>query len=139
MAPDHARTDWRAIVRYYDLLLALDPSAAPRLGRAVALAEAGEPVPARQHLLALLPQVPAALRAHTLAALARACERLGDLDAARRWLDEAVACAPHAADARTLARRAEALGPDRRDVFPPGGAPAPQPGVDTALRHGPDE
>lgn len=104
-AEDPARTDWAAIVRYYELLLALDPSAAPRLGHAIALAEGGAPADARRHLLALLPQVPPALRAHTLAALARACERLGDAAAADGWRMQAVAAAPHPADARRLARR----------------------------------
>lgn len=109
LAPDHARTDWPAIVRYYDALLALDPSAAPRLGHAIALAEAGEPREARRRLEALLPEAPAALRAHTLAALARADERLGDPVRAAACLDEAIAHAPHPADARLLARRRDAL------------------------------
>lgn len=105
LAEDPARTDWAAIVRYYERLLALDASAAPRLGHAIALAEGGAPADARVHLLALLPQVPPALRAHTLAALARACERLGDATAADGWRAQAVAAAPHPADARRLARR----------------------------------
>jgi RNA polymerase sigma-70 factor, ECF subfamily len=108
-APDHGRTEWAAIVRYYDALLVLDPSAAPRLGHAIALAEAGEPAAAHSRLVALLPDVPPALRAHTLAALARADERLGDIDAAVSWLAQAEALAPHPADARLLARRREAL------------------------------
>ncbi len=106
LAPDHAGTNWPAIVGYYDQLLALDASAAPRLGHAIALAEAGAPADAMQRLQALLPQVPAALRAHTLAALARAAQRLGDGEAAQRWLQAAIAAAPHPADARLLARRA---------------------------------
>jgi RNA polymerase sigma-70 factor (ECF subfamily) len=109
IAPDHDRTDWAAIVRYYDALLALDPSAAPRLGHAIALAEAGEPAAAHSRLEALLPEVPTALRAHTLAALARAHERLGDIDASLDLLAQAEACAPHPADARLLARRREAV------------------------------
>ncbi|TXC66991.1 hypothetical protein FSC37_18145 [Piscinibacter aquaticus] len=109
VAPDHDRTDWAAIVRYYDKLLALDASAAPRLGQAIALAEAGEPAAARARLAALLPEVPPSLRAHTLAALARADERLGDIDSATARLTQAEACAPHPADARLLARRREAL------------------------------
>lgn len=109
IAADHERTDWAAIVRYYDRLLVLDPSAAPRLGQAIALAEAGDPAAARSRLEALLPEAPRALRAHTLAALARAEERLGHIDAALARLGEAVACAPHDADARLLARRREAL------------------------------
>jgi RNA polymerase sigma-70 factor (ECF subfamily) len=105
LAPDVDGTDWPAIVRYYDHLLALDPSAAPRLGHAIALAEAGAADDARQRLLALLPQVPTALKAHTLAALARACSRMGDNAAAMSWLAQAVAAAPHPADARQLTRQ----------------------------------
>jgi RNA polymerase sigma-70 factor (ECF subfamily) len=104
LAPDHAGTNWPAIVGYYQQLVALDDSAGPRLGQAIALAEAGAADEARQQLLALLPQVPAALQAHTLAALARACERAGDVAGAARWRDQAIAAAPHPADARMLAR-----------------------------------
>jgi RNA polymerase sigma-70 factor (ECF subfamily) len=101
-ATDPADTDWPAIVRYYDLLLALDPSPAPRLGHAIALAEAGAPDEARARLQALLPAVPASLRAHTWAALARAHERLGDAGPAAECLAQAIAHAPHPADARRL-------------------------------------
>lgn len=109
LAPNHDGTNWLAIVRYYDQLLLLDSSAAPRLGHAIALAEAGAPASALVHLQTLLPQVPAALRAHTLAALARAAERLGDTQAAAAWLEQAIAVVPHAADARLLARRRDQL------------------------------
>lgn len=116
LAPDHDGTNWPAIVAYYEKLLALDASAAPRLGHAIALAEAGAPAAALLHLQALLPQVPAALRAHTLAALARAAERLGDMAAALQWLDQSIAAAPHPADERLLARRRDQLssGPKQR-------------------------
>ena len=39
-SPSYAGTDWREIVRLYDLLLTVAPSAAVALNRAVALAEA---------------------------------------------------------------------------------------------------
>ncbi|MFO1330108.1 MAG: sigma-70 family RNA polymerase sigma factor [Rubrivivax sp.] len=109
-------TDWPAIVRWYEHLLALDPSAAPRLGHAVALAEGGSAAQALQQLLALRPAVPSGLQAHTLAALARAHERLGDTGAALHWLDQAIAAARPGADARLLQRRRDTLaagGPDR--------------------------
>lgn len=108
MAPSHAATDWPAIVRFYEDLLQLDPSPAPRLAHAIALAEAGVPQAALERLQALLPEVPAALRAHALAALSRALERLGERDAARAWLQQAVAAA-HPAEARALAQRLAAL------------------------------
>lgn len=113
-APDAAGTDWAAIVRYYELLLVIDPSPAPRLAHAIALAEAGAPALAREKLDALLPTVPPGLRAHALAALARAHEREGDEDLARRRLAQAIDCAPGGAtgaDGRLLARRLEGLGP----------------------------
>lgn len=108
-APDHAGTDWPAIARYYELLLALDDSAAPRLGHAIALAEAGEAARARDLLQQLLPDVPPALQAHTLAALARACQRLGGVGEARLFLQRAQDAALHPADARQLARHAQTL------------------------------
>ena len=76
-AADYASTDWPTIVQYHDTLVALDSSAAPRLGQAIALAEAGEPQRALALLQALQPELPAALLAHLLAAQARAHERLG--------------------------------------------------------------
>ncbi len=108
-APDHASTDWPAIVRYYDTLLALDGSAAPRLGQAIALAEAGEPQQALALLRALQPGLPVALKAHGLAAMARAHERLGETATACALLALAADAAPHAADARALRRRASAI------------------------------
>lgn len=111
VADDWAHTNWPAIVGYYEALLRLDPSAAPRLGHAVALAEGGAAAEAQRRLQALLPETPAALRPHTLAALARTAERLGDLDAARAHLGEAILLARHDADARLLARRLAALPP----------------------------
>lgn len=108
-AADWAHTNWPAIVGYYEALLRLDPSAAPRLGHAIALAEGGAAADAHRRLTALLPETPEALRPHTLAALARAEERLGDRTAARAHLGEAILLARHDADARLLARRLAAL------------------------------
>lgn len=108
-APDYARTDWPRILGYYEALVELDPSTAPRLGHAIALAEAGSPRAACNLLEALHTQAPAPLRAHTLAALAHAHARLGEMPAARARLAEAIVCAPSDADRRLLQRRAEAL------------------------------
>jgi RNA polymerase sigma-70 factor (ECF subfamily) len=105
-APSAAATDWAAIVQYYEMLLRLDGSAAPRLGHAIALAEAGDPQAALAALQQLQPGLPAALQAHGLAAQARALERLGRLAEAAACLQQAIAAAPHAAEARVLARRA---------------------------------
>jgi RNA polymerase sigma-70 factor (ECF subfamily) len=109
IAPSYAATDWGAILGYYALLLRLDRTAAPRLGHAIAMAEAGNTAAARQQLQALLDKGPAALRAHTLAALARTHEREGDAIAAQRLLLAAAEAARHPADAADLRRRAAAL------------------------------
>jgi RNA polymerase sigma-70 factor (ECF subfamily) len=110
MAADYAHTDWTAIVGFYEQLLRLDPSAAPRLGHAIALAEAGEPARAQALLLALQAEMPPPLAAHVLAARARAEERLGHRAVAVQLLQQAQAVAPHPAEARALARRAAQLG-----------------------------
>jgi RNA polymerase sigma-70 factor (ECF subfamily) len=105
-APSAEGTDWAAVVQYYRLLLRLDASAAPRLGHAIALAEAGDPRAALQALQALQPGLPAALQAHGLAAQARALQRAGRLAEASARLRQAVVVAPHPAEARLLERRA---------------------------------
>lgn len=109
-ARNAASIRWDRIVRWYDSLLRLDPSAAPRLGQAIALAEAGEPQRALGLLQALADAgLPEALRPHHHAALARAHGRLGDLATAHAWFDRAIALARHPADARLLARQQAAL------------------------------
>lgn len=109
LAPDYASTDWAAIVRYYETLLRLDESPAPRLAHAIALAEGGQPHRALELLTGLQRDVPRALQAHALAAQSRAHERLGAVAPAVELLEQAAACAPHPADARMLAHRAKSL------------------------------
>ena len=109
LAPDYEHTPWDRIVGFYDALLAIDDSAAPRLSHAIALAEAGQAQRARHALESLLPQVPDALRAHAHAALSHALWLDDDRPAARRELDAAIACARNAADRRLLERRRAAL------------------------------
>jgi RNA polymerase sigma-70 factor (ECF subfamily) len=101
-ASHYAATDWRAIVRWYQVLLRLDPSPAPRLGLAIALSEAGEPAAALSMLAQLIPEVPAGLRAHAWAAQAKAWARQGERPRAREALHRAIAAATHPADARLL-------------------------------------
>lgn len=108
-APAYEQTDWATIAGYYEQLLVLDPSAAPRLGHAIALAEGGSPAEALRRLQQLQPEAPAALQAHTWAAQARAHERQGQTEAALACLDRAIACVRHAADGRLLQRRRDAL------------------------------
>ena len=108
-AADYTSTDWPAIVQYYEHLVVLDGSVAPRLGHAIALAESGAPALALDLLRALQPELPAPLLAHGLAAQARAHERLGDGPLAQTLLQQAVAAAQHPADARALAQRSASL------------------------------
>lgn len=109
VAPDHAATDWQAIVSYYEQLLKLDASTAPRLSHAIALAEAGEPDRALTLLQALQPSAPVGLQAHSLAAQARAHERLGQKEQARLLLHQAAQSANHPAEARALLQRAQLI------------------------------
>jgi RNA polymerase sigma-70 factor, ECF subfamily len=105
MAADYASTHWPRIVGYYEALVQIEDSAAPRLSHAIALAEAGEPARARLALEALLPTVPEALRPHAHAALSHALMRLGERAAARVQLQAAIAHARNEADRRLLERR----------------------------------
>jgi RNA polymerase sigma-70 factor (ECF subfamily) len=119
VAPNATGTNWPAIARYYQTLLQLDPTAAPRLGHAIAHAEAGEPAQALQWLQALQPELPSALRAHGLAAQARAHERLGQCALALQLLHAAAEAASHPAEARALRHRADELEADGRHLPPP--------------------
>lgn len=108
LAADYASTAWPQVVRYYDALLQIDASAAPRLSHAIALAEAGAPAQACAALRALLPSVPPALSAHAHAALSHALLRLGEREAALAHLHTAIEFAPNDADRRLLVRRRDA-------------------------------
>lgn len=108
-AASYAETDWPTIVRLYDRLVALDPSAPPRLSHAIARVEAGDAAGGHAALLALAGHTPATLEPHRLAALAHAAQRLGRPADARAWLAAAVEAAPDGADRRWLARRLQAL------------------------------
>jgi RNA polymerase sigma-70 factor (ECF subfamily) len=86
IAAEHARaascddTDWAEILRLYDLLVSVAPSAAAGLGRVVAAAEAGDPATGLA-LLADLPPGPRwhAVRAELLAREGRFAEAAQDL------------------------------------------------------------
>jgi RNA polymerase sigma-70 factor (ECF subfamily) len=109
VAPSYETTNWAAIAHYYALLVQTDPSAAPSLAHAIALVESGQANQGLQRLAALLGSVPAALRAHTLAAMSRAEQQLGHLELARHHLRQAIEAAPRPADARMLSRRLAGL------------------------------
>jgi RNA polymerase sigma factor (sigma-70 family) len=81
-AASYDETDWREILRLYDLLVSIAPSSAAGLGRAVAAAEAAGPA-AGLALLAELSPGPRwhAVRAELLARQGRYAEAAGELTA----------------------------------------------------------
>ncbi|MFC6162375.1 RNA polymerase sigma factor [Kribbella jiaozuonensis] len=86
--PSYTATDWREIVRLYDLLVEISPSPAAELARVVAIAETGE-VDAALNLLDAIPPSSRrhAIRAELLARHHRYAEAVQELD-------EALATAP---------------------------------------------
>ncbi|MFB7882956.1 RNA polymerase sigma factor [Microbacterium sp. NPDC056057] len=108
IAPSFGETDWEQILRLYDALESLAPSAVVRLNRAVALSMARGPEPALAVVDALEPELSGfrplpAVRAELL-------ERLGRTDAAAAAFLAAAELPGNAAEAEALRRRAEALG-----------------------------
>ena len=112
--PSYTATDWREIVRLYDLLLEVSPSPAAELARVVAIAETGQ-VDAALKLLDGIPQSSRrhAIRGELLARQSRYSEAVDELD-------EALATAPAAHPER--AHRAR-----RRDRFQQLAAEQPAP------------
>jgi RNA polymerase sigma-70 factor (ECF subfamily) len=104
-APRAADTDWRQIVRLYDLLERRQPSPVVTLNRAAAVAMVDGPGPA----LALIDQLVTAgglERYHLLhAARADLLRRLGDADEAARSYARALELVTNAAERRFLERR----------------------------------
>ncbi|TDW83449.1 RNA polymerase sigma factor [Kribbella sp. VKM Ac-2566] len=81
--PSYTATDWREIVRLYDLLVEVSPSPAAELARVVAIAETGDVDKA----LKLLDEIPPssrkhAVRAELLARTSRYAEAVAELDQA---------------------------------------------------------
>ena len=108
VAPSFGETDWEQILRLYDALVSLAPSAVVRLNRAVALSMARGPEPALAVVDALEPELSGfrplpAVRAELL-------ERLGRTDAAAAAFLAAAELPGNAAEAEALRRRARALG-----------------------------
>lgn len=109
VAPTFADTDWEQILRLYDGLESIAPSAVVRLNRAVALSMARGPEPALAVVDELAPELSGfrplpAVRAELL-------ERLGRTDAAAAEFLAAAALPGNAAEGEALRRRAAALGP----------------------------
>ncbi|MGW6277261.1 RNA polymerase sigma factor [Kribbella sp. NPDC055071] len=81
--PSYTATDWREILRLYDLLVEIAPSPPAQLARIVALAESGN-VPSALTLLDAEPRTPRwhALRAELLARQSHYAEAVKELDQA---------------------------------------------------------
>ncbi|MEV6271243.1 DUF6596 domain-containing protein [Kribbella sp. NPDC051936] len=81
--PSYPATDWREIVRLYDLLVVVSPSPAADLARVVAIAETGEVDTALELLDAIPPSSRRhAVRAELLARTKRYAEAVNELDQA---------------------------------------------------------
>lgn len=81
--PSYTATDWREIVRLYDLLVEVSPSPAADLARVVAIAETGEVETALELLDAIPPSSRRhAVRAELLARTNRYAEAVSELDQA---------------------------------------------------------
>lgn len=82
-AKDYAATDWAAILRWYEALIALDAQAVPRLAHAIALGEVHGPAAGLAAVEQVLPQLPQTrypfghcARAHFLRRLQRPAEAI---------------------------------------------------------------
>ncbi|WP_438354808.1 RNA polymerase sigma factor [Microbacterium sp. CJ88] len=113
-------TDWARILRLYDALVQLAPSAVVGLNRAVAVAMAGAPDEALEIVEALEPE----LRGFRplLAVRAELLERLGRTDAAASVFREAAELGGNDAETVVLRRRAERL-----DAAAQAGSGSPEP------------
>jgi RNA polymerase sigma-70 factor (ECF subfamily) len=109
-APRYEETDWAAIVRFYDRLLAVMPTPVVTLNRAVAVAETNGP----ETGLALLDGIAEELDGYHLLHATRASmlERLGRPHEAALAYDRAAALARTDAEVSFLSRRRAELAVD---------------------------
>lgn len=108
-APSFADTDWQEIASFYDLLLQINPSPIVELNRAVALAMRDGPATGLQLIDDLLARNQLIDYHLTHAARAEFLQQLGDREAAKAALEQALLLAPQAAEQRFLQRRLAAL------------------------------
>ncbi|MBM3522988.1 MAG: hypothetical protein FJX57_08530 [Alphaproteobacteria bacterium] len=104
-APSIEATDWHAIVRAYDDLLALTKSPAVRLNRAIALAWRAGARAGLAELKGLAADWRSGDRGPLDAAFAELHEQLGEREAAEAFWARALEAATNAAERRYLARR----------------------------------
>ncbi len=113
-APSYAQTDWHAILRLYDALVAIDPSPVYVLSRAVVVAEIDGPLAAIRALESVASD-PALRRYHLLdATLGELYRRAGDLDRARACFAEARTKTTSKFDHELLDRRLAVCDPGAR-------------------------
>ncbi|WP_127473607.1 RNA polymerase sigma factor [Microbacterium sulfonylureivorans] len=116
VAPSFESTDWRLIVRLYDALESLAPSAVVRLNRAVAVSMSDGPEGAMEIVDALEPELTGFRPLH--AVRAELLERLGRTEAAAAEFTVAAGLPGNEAETAVLLRRAEALAPDGSQAAP---------------------
>ena len=109
-APSFEATDWERIVRLYDALETLAPSAVVRLNRAVAVSMTEGPSAALEVVDALEPELSGFRPLH--AVRAELLERCGRADAAAAEFLVAAELPGNDAETTVLKRRAAALAPD---------------------------
>ncbi|KQZ85612.1 RNA polymerase subunit sigma-24 [Microbacterium sp. Root166] len=107
VAPTFDATDWDRIVRLYDALVSLAPSAVVRLNRAVAVSMADGPAEALDLVAELEPELDGFRPFH--AARAELLERLGRTDAAAAAFERAAELEGNDAETAVLQRRAAEL------------------------------
>lgn len=104
-AADFASTDWASIAEQYERLLELNPSPVVALNRAVALAQS-QGAAVGLHELEKIEHHPALQRYHLLpAALGTLWRKLGDMAAAERYFQRALACDCSAPERRHLEKQ----------------------------------
>lgn len=109
VSPDYASTDWARVVALYDTLRALGSSLVVDVNRALAVAMHAGARTGLDELDAIPERDVVARYPYALAAYAELHASLGDLDAARSFLDRAIACQSSAAQSALLRRKRRAL------------------------------
>jgi len=109
VAPSYAGTDWEQIASHYDVLRELAPSLVIDVNRALAVAMHAGAQRGLDELDAIPERDVVARYPYALAAYAELYASLEQLDAARSYLDRAIACQSSAAQVALLRRKRRAL------------------------------
>lgn len=109
VAPTYASTDWERVVFLYDTLRELAPSLVVDVNRALAMAMQSGAQVGLDELDAIPERDVVARYPYALATYAELHASLGNLDAARAFLDRAMACQSSASQLALLRRKRRAL------------------------------